>query len=89
MRAFVVLSAVVALAAACSAVGSNRGFAEGCESDTQCSSPMTCRSAFVNGACVAQKSCTITCSTDADCQALDPKGKCFVGCNEKVCLKTP
>lgn len=77
------------LGVACSAVGGSRGFAEGCENDTQCSSPLTCRSAFVNGLCVANKSCTTTCSLDADCQALDPKAKCFQGCNEKVCLKTP
>jgi hypothetical protein len=90
MRRIVVVLAAAAMVIACSAVsGSGRGFGDGCDNDVQCGSPLTCRSALVNGLCTVNKSCTITCSQDSDCQAQDPKGRCFQGCNEKVCLKTP
>jgi len=68
---------------------SDRRLGEHCDTDAECRSGLACKQNYVADQCTTQKTCTILCKTDPECQALDPTGKCFLGCNgERICMLT-
>lgn len=81
--------AVGFLVVSCAATsGTGRGFGDSCDSDYQCSSGLMCKSSILNGICATGKTCTKTCSLDADCQSASLKSRCVIGCGDKVCVST-
>jgi len=88
MRLAVLLGVIGSGAFACGA--DERSLGDECGRDSQCEGGLTCQANLVGGRCLTTKTCTTPCAGDADCQALNPKGKCFEGCaNDRLCMLTP
>ncbi len=80
--------ALLLVALGCGSIA--RSLGDECTSDGQCESGLACKPNFVAGQCTTTKTCTTTCTKDSDCEAVDPKGKCFQGCGtEQICMLTP
>jgi hypothetical protein len=74
---------------ACASSSSLREIGDACDRDGQCASGLSCRANFVGGECTS-KTCTVVCTELRDCQAVNPKARCFKGCgDESICMLTP
>ncbi|MBX3229690.1 MAG: hypothetical protein KIT84_05095 [Labilithrix sp.] len=77
---------IVTLPAPTEPATSDLPFGAVCTGDTQCAAGLTCKPLQLSGVCSDRMACTVACADDDACSALDPRGKCFEGCDgEQIC----